>query len=67
MRFRNRHCVHALALPQVPLRAIPMRCIALDSIVEAFLSSLTDADLVAYKARQEEGKSAANKVNKMFW
>ncbi|KAG2422587.1 hypothetical protein HXX76_015915 [Chlamydomonas incerta] len=52
---------------QVPLRAIPMRCIALDSIVEAFLSSLTDADLVSYKARQEEGKSAANKVNKMFW
>ncbi len=52
---------------QVPLRAIPMRCIALDSIVEAFLSSLTDADLAAYKARQEEGKSAANKVNKMFW
>ncbi|KAG2430385.1 hypothetical protein HYH02_013747 [Chlamydomonas schloesseri] len=52
---------------QVPLRAIPMRCIALDSIVEAFLTSLSDADLAAYKARQEEGKSAANKVNKMFW
>ncbi|EFJ45163.1 hypothetical protein VOLCADRAFT_106116 [Volvox carteri f. nagariensis] len=52
---------------QVPLRAIPMRCIALDGVVEAFLSSLPEEEVAAYKARQEEGKSAANKVNKMFW
>ncbi|GFR51185.1 hypothetical protein Agub_g13462 [Astrephomene gubernaculifera] len=52
---------------QVPLRAIPMRCIALDGVVEAFLGSLPDHEVAAYKARQEEGKSAANKVNKMFW
>ncbi|GIL50596.1 hypothetical protein Vafri_6735 [Volvox africanus] len=52
---------------QVPLRAIPMRCIALDGIVEAFLTSFSEAEVAAFKARQEEGKSAANKVNKMFW
>ncbi|GLC56360.1 hypothetical protein PLESTB_001096300 [Pleodorina starrii] len=52
---------------QVPLRAIPMRCIALDGVVEAFLASLPEEEVAAHKTRQEEGKSAANKVNKMFW
>lgn len=52
---------------QVPLRAIPVRCIALDAVIEAFLPLLPKAEEVAYRARQEEGKSAANKVNKMFW
>lgn len=52
---------------QVPLRAIPTRCIALDGVIEAFLPSLPDHEVAAFKARQEEGKSAANKVNKMFW
>ncbi|GIL71650.1 hypothetical protein Vretifemale_2174 [Volvox reticuliferus] len=52
---------------QVPLRAVPMRCIALDGIVEAFLGSFSVEDVASFKARKEEGKSAANKVNKMFW
>ncbi len=56
-----------VSMPQVPLRAIPTRCIALDGVIEAFLPSLPDHEVAAFKARQEEGKSAANKVNKMFW
>ncbi|PNH12170.1 E3 ubiquitin-protein ligase [Tetrabaena socialis] len=52
---------------QVPVRAIPMRCVGLDAIVEAFLTAMPEQEVAAYKARQEEGRSAANKVNKMLW
>ncbi|KAL6748535.1 hypothetical protein V8C86DRAFT_2875639 [Haematococcus lacustris] len=53
---------------QVDLRAIPVRCPALDAIVHAFaIKSLDAVELKAYLARMEEGKSAANKLNKMFW
>ncbi|KAG2486109.1 hypothetical protein HYH03_015204 [Edaphochlamys debaryana] len=44
-----------------------MRCIALDGVVEAFMASRPEQEIAAFKARQEEGRSAANKVNKMFW
>ncbi|KXZ46434.1 hypothetical protein GPECTOR_43g870 [Gonium pectorale] len=60
-------CDKPIASCLVPLRATPMRCIAVDAIVEAFIPSLCNEDMTSYKARQEEGKSAANKVNKMFW
>jgi hypothetical protein len=54
-------------LLQVNLRAIPVRCLALDGIVEALVQSLPQAEMNVYQARVEEGKSAVNKLIKMLW
>jgi hypothetical protein len=51
---------------QVNLRAIPVRCPALDSVVNAFAhAGLNKAELAAFLAREDEGRSAANKLNKV--
>lgn len=43
-----------------------MRCPALDSVVNAFAhAGLSKAELAAFLAREEEGRSAANKLNKV--
>ena len=39
----------------------------MDGVVEALGHVLSKQELDAYHARAEEGKSAANKINKMFW
>lgn len=52
---------------QVSLRAIPVRCLALDSMVQAFAKTLPKAEADAHTARVEEGRTAANKLNKLYW
>ena len=52
---------------QVGLRSIPVRCLALDYAAEACVKLLPEDEFAAYKARVEEGKPVANKLNKMFW
>ena len=44
-----------------------MRCLALDAVATIFQRFLSTAESVAFKARQDEGKSAANKLAKMYW
>lgn len=50
---------------QVNLRAIPVRCLALDSVVSAFEHCLPPTEAEDWKRRTEDGKSAANKLNKV--
>ncbi|KAG1659174.1 hypothetical protein FOA52_007555 [Chlamydomonas sp. UWO 241] len=51
---------------QVGLRAIPVRCLALDGVAESVAASLP-AGGTSYAVRVEDGRSAANKLNKMLW
>jgi hypothetical protein len=49
------------------LRAIPVRCIAIDHVVGALLPALTPAQRDAYKRRRERGESAPSIIAKMLW
>jgi len=49
------------------LRAIPVRCIAIDHVVAALLPALTPAQRDAYKRRKERGESAPSIIAKMLW
>lgn len=44
-----------------------MRCLALDGVVGAFNRQTSHSEQEAYAKRVEDGKSAANKLSKMFW
>lgn len=51
---------------QVGMRAIPVRCLALDNVSAAFAVAAGGEEARAeFDARTEEGKAAANKINKV--
>ncbi len=49
------------------MRAIPVRCLALDQVSSAFVQTQDEATMASFTARSEDGTAAANKLNKMFW
>ncbi len=53
-------------LIQVNMRAIPVRCLALDNVAAAFVAaSGEETSKAKHEARTEDGKAAANKINKV--
>eukprot|EP00955_Chlamydomonas_euryale_P074403 362018-Chlamydomonas_euryale.AAC.10 len=58
----------ACVAAQMGLRAIPVRCLALDGVAAVIqLHMPADPGGTSYETRVEEGKSAANQLNKMLW
>ncbi|KAF6258946.1 hypothetical protein COO60DRAFT_1068765 [Scenedesmus sp. NREL 46B-D3] len=49
------------------LRAVPVRCLAMDKVAASIVPSLTAEQQQQYAKRKQDGQSAADKVNKMFW
>ena len=49
------------------LRSIPVRCLPVDAVVEALKTHMPAKDRERFNKRVEEGRSAADKVNKIFW
>jgi hypothetical protein len=52
---------------QMSLRAIPVRCSALDNVMAALLPALSPAQQDSYKRRKERGESAPSIIAKMLW
>ncbi|GBF89973.1 hypothetical protein Rsub_02679 [Raphidocelis subcapitata] len=49
------------------LRAIPIRCRAVDHVIDALLPALSEARRDAFRRRREGGEGAASMVAKMLW
>jgi hypothetical protein len=63
---------HLIASPSCPacqmsLRAIPVRCIAIDHVVAALLPALPAPQREAHAHRKERGESAPSIIAKMLW
>jgi hypothetical protein len=52
---------------QMGLRAVPVRCLAVDAIGDSLKASMPAKEREKFAKRVEEGRSAADKVNKVFW
>jgi hypothetical protein len=52
---------------QMGLRAVPVRCLAVDAVVDAMMGGLAPCDKERYSKRVADGKSAADRINKTFW
>ena len=52
---------------QMGLRAVPVRCLAVDAIGDILKASMSAKEREKFAKRLEEGRSAADKVNKVFW
>ncbi|WIA30416.1 hypothetical protein OEZ86_000501 [Tetradesmus obliquus] len=49
------------------LRAVPVRCLAMDKVAATIVPSLTAEQQQQYAKRKQDGQGTADKVNKMFW
>lgn len=49
------------------LRAVPVRCLAMDKVAAFVVPSLATEQQQHYAKRKKDGQCAADKVNKMFW
>lgn len=65
----SRHLAVAPSCPtcNMDLRAVPVRCLAVDRVAEAVVASMTAEESAAHARRKLDGASAADRVNKMFW
>jgi hypothetical protein len=52
---------------QVGLRAVPVRCLAVDAVVDAVVGALMPREKERFGKRVADGKSAADRINKTFW
>lgn len=65
-------CDHLTRTPACPacqmsLRAIPVRCIAIDHVVGALLPSLAPQQQDAFRRRKQRGECAPSIIAKMLW
>jgi hypothetical protein len=49
------------------LRAVPVRCLAMDKVAACIAATLPEAAQAAYAKRCRDGASAADQLNKMLW
>eukprot|EP00775_Hariotina_reticulata_P011648 gene11648-11793_t len=49
------------------LRAVPVRCLAMDKVAASIVPSLPQQQQQQYAKRYKDGQCTADKVNKMFW
>jgi hypothetical protein len=49
------------------LRAVPVRCLAMDKVAAAIVPSLPQDQQQAYSKRCRDGQTAADQINKMLW
>jgi len=52
---------------QMALRAIPVRCVAIDRVVSALMAALVPSQQEAFKRRRERGEGAPSTLAKMLW